>query len=257
MLVGYFPAVRKGLVAASDQEQNLWSIMASGPPIILASASPRRQYLLSALGVSFQVIVADIDETPLPKESPAEMARRLSLAKAQKVAQSAPESIVIAADTLVAVDSQVLGKPPDADQAFAMLDVLRGRAHSVFSGLAFVRNLSGQAIVQVVETGVVMRAYTDQEMWNYINSGDPMDKAGAYAIQHGVFDPVDRITQCYTNVMGLPMCHVVKTLLEWQVETCLDPLAACPYAVDHGRCPWAADILGRRTHLQGSVRQSV
>jgi len=223
--------------------------MASVPSIILASASPRRQHLLNALGVPFRVIVADIDETPLPGEAPAEMAHRLSLAKAQKVAQRAPESIVIAADTLVAVGSQVLGKPSDADQAFAMLDALRDRAHSVFSGLAFVQSPSGQASVQVVETGVVMRAYTDQEMWSYIKSGDPMDKAGAYAIQHDVFDPVDHITQCYTNVMGLPMCHVAKMLLEWQAETCLDPLAACPYAIDHGRCLWASDILGKKTHL--------
>lgn len=188
---------------------------------ILASGSPRRRELLTDLGIPFTVVKSDIDETQRPGEDPIAYARRLSREKAAavhaQIASAGDPLIVIAADTVVIdADGVVLGKPADAGEARAMLTRLRGRAHTVCTGLTVLRQIDGQIDLETrdVRTRVWMRAYTDAEIEAYIASGDPFDKAGGYAIQHPGFHPVERIEGSYSNVVGLP------------VETLRDLLAA-------------------------------
>ncbi|MCK4299517.1 MAG: septum formation protein Maf, partial [Planctomycetes bacterium] len=173
--------------------------------LILASASPRRREIFSLLEVPFIAAAADVDEEIEEGESPQEMVCRLSLAKARAVALSYPEGLIVAADTTVALDGDVLGKPADEAEAVAMLQRLRGRKHTVLSGVTVYHPASGQAITELAESTVLMRAYSDEEVARYAASGDPLDKAGAYAIQHQNFSPVERIGGCYANVMGLPL----------------------------------------------------
>jgi len=196
-------------------------------PIVLASASPRRQELLARLGLQFEVCVADIDERRLPGEAPRPMARRLSLAKARAVASSRPQAIVIAADTLVVVGCDVLGKPANEDEAFAMLGRLRNQPHQVLTGLALVHSARQRESVEVVTTRVMMRNYTDDEIRRYVQTGDPMDKAGAYAIQAEDFHPVARIEGSYTNVVGLPLCALYRHLRAWGVPVPIEARVAC------------------------------
>lgn len=196
-------------------------------PIVLASGSPRRQELLARLGLSFEVCVADVDESRLPEEAPADMARRLSLAKAHAVAPSRPGALIIAADTLVVVDQDVLGKPADEREAYAMLARLRKRTHHVLTGLALVDPARQRESVEVVVTRVTMRDYTDDEIHRYIETGDPMDKAGAYAIQAAGMNPVVCIEGSYTNVVGLPLCKVCHRLRAWGIPVPNDARTAC------------------------------
>jgi len=178
--------------------------------ILLASASPRRRELLSLLGLPFSVVVADVDETDGDGESPQAMVQRLSRAKALAVATRHPHALVIAADTTVALDGQSLGKPADAAEATAMLRALRGRLHRVYSGLTVAQG--GQALTDLAESDVWMRDYSDEEIVRYVISGDPLDKAGAYAVQHASFHPAERVEGCFASVMGLPLCHLARTL---------------------------------------------
>ncbi|MHB0859118.1 MAG: Maf family protein [Anaerolineae bacterium] len=208
--------------------------------LILASVSPRRQELVSALGLSVQVLPADVDETRLAEESPVELAKRLSIAKAEGIAERFPTAVVIAADTLVALEQQILGKPADAREATAMLAALRARTHRVYSGLALVQRGAGRRSVQVVETLVHMRDYTNEEIDRYVTSGDPMDKAGAYAIQSATFRPVAAVEGCYANVMGLPICHLYHVLSSWGVDVRHHPTKVCPMGSTCG-CQWLAD----------------
>lgn len=182
------------------------------PPIILASASPRRRELLALLGVPFDVRAADVDETPLPGEPPAEYPKRLSLLKARTVAETLAEGIVIGADTAVIHRGDILGKPADAAEARAMLQRLRGERHRVISGITVIEVATGKTITEACESTVFMRAMSDEEIEAYIASGDPMDKAGAYAVQNVEFAPVQKVVGCPANVMGLPVCHVVRNL---------------------------------------------
>lgn len=211
--------------------------------IVLASASPRRRQLLAAMGLSFQVCVSQVSEAVSPGEYPDALAARLSAAKAEAVAQARAPAIIIAADTLVVLDGRVMGKPPTGEEAFAMLARLRRRRHTVLSGLALIDTQRKAHCVQLAETHVYMRDYTDEEIGRYVDTGDPMDKAGAYAIQDPRFSPVDHVDWCYANVMGLPMCHLYRVLSSWGVNAPHHPLKSCPYAVDNGGCPWAAEIL--------------
>jgi septum formation protein len=186
----------------------------SAPKLVLASASPRRRELLGALGISYRVVAADIDERLLPDEAPDALVRRLAETKALAVAGRLgheERSQVLAADTEVAWQGSVLGKPADPEHARTMLLALRARPHTVLTGLALAR---GESVVwsRVVETAVWMRAYADDEIERYIASGRPLDKAGAYGIQDAAFHPVERIEGCYTNVVGLPLCEVSRAL---------------------------------------------
>jgi len=178
------------------------------PRLILASASPRRRELLGHLSLPFEVQPADVDETLLPGETPATAVRRLATAKAALLAT--PDTWVIGADTLVTVDGGPLGKPADADEARAMLLRLRNRPHEVLTGVAVIGG--GKRLVGHTLTGVAMRGYAPEEMEAYIASGDPLDKAGAYAIQHPTFHPVKMINGCYCNVVGLPLALTLALL---------------------------------------------
>lgn len=210
--------------------------------IILASRSPRRRELLSSLGVTFAVCPADIDETSLPPHSPAELAKLLSYTKAQAIAQVASQALIIAADTLVILEGRLLGKPRSPQEAIEMLKALRGRPHLVMTGLTLLQATQGRKSVQVARTPVFMRAYTDEEIISYVNTGDPFDKAGGYAIQNPSFAPVERIEGCYANVVGLPLCHLYRVLSAWGFDV-RHPLEACPWPFEHGACPWADAIL--------------
>lgn len=199
------------------------------PRFILASGSPRRRELIASLGIPFEVVKSDVDETQHPGEPPYEYVKRLSIEKAEAVAGqvTASPAVVLAADTIVVlaadtigVDAQgeILGKPVDADDARQMLRRLRGRDHIVCTAVT-VDKIGAQhaaplrqTLTELTYTTVMMRDYADNEIEAYIASGDPFDKAGSYAIQHAGFHPVARIDGCYTNVVGLPLCAVRRAL---------------------------------------------
>ena len=192
--------------------------------LILASSSPRRQQLLKDLGLSFAVVKPDIDESLKPEEKLVSYVERLSREKAEAVARQfeADSALIIAADTIVVLgaepiegDGELLGKPADPAAARAMLRRLRGRAHAVVTAFTLLRiDAQPQSITRQVRTTVHMRDYTDAEIESYIASGDPFDKAGAYAIQNVAFRPVARIEGSYSNVVGLPMDELKAGLSE-------------------------------------------
>jgi septum formation protein len=181
-------------------------------PIVLASASPRRRELLGMLRVPFDVCRPDIDETVAPEEIPAEVPQRFSREKAFQVAGLHPRAIIIGADTIVVHRGQILGKPSDAADAVRMLRQLSGERHLVLSGVTVIDAESGKRLTELVETRVWMRHLTVDEIERYVASGDPLDKAAAYAIQNSTFAPVAAVEGCPANVMGLPLCHVVRNL---------------------------------------------
>ena len=180
--------------------------------IILASGSPRRCELLKALKLPFTIHTADIDETPLPDETPSALVCRLSLAKAKAVAKYYRDAIVIAADTIVVLDGQILGKPAHSAEAYHMLNQLKGRDHDVYSAVTLRHSRTEETATKLNKTTVTMRPYTKAEIEAYISSGDSMDKAGAYAIQNAEFAPVAKISGCYAGVMGLPLGDLVDGL---------------------------------------------
>lgn len=189
--------------------------------LILASGSPRRQHFLHALGLPYTVVVADIDETPLPAENPIALATRLAKAKAAAVATRVPSeerALIIAADTVVALGDQLLGKPADEADATAMLRQLRNRTHEVHSSICLWDQQSGNHVTQVNSTAAQMRDYSDAEIATYVASGDPLDKAGAYAIQHPEFAPVCALQGCISGVIGLPLGDLRALLAEFGVE---------------------------------------
>jgi septum formation protein len=182
--------------------------------LVLASSSPRRRELLANAGIDFIVDPANVDETQLPDEAPLEFAMRLATEKAQAVARRHSHDIVLGADTVVIVGEDVLGKPADAADAHLMLRLLRGRTHQVSTAIAMV---SGRKLVTHVETtSVVVGRITDSEIEDYVASGEPMDKAGAYAIQGRASRWIHRIEGDYFNVVGLPVAALWKMLNELQ-----------------------------------------
>ncbi len=178
--------------------------------IILASASPRRRELLAGLGLPFEVIVAGIDEQPWPGEMPASYALRNASEKSREVSQRLAgdvDAIIIAADTIVVVDDHILEKPADTAHAAAMLRRLSGRWHEVMTGLCVWHRTNGGFYEQAeaVRTGVRFRDVTEAEIAAYVATGEPMDKAGAYAIQGGAGAFVAETRGSYSNVVGLPL----------------------------------------------------
>jgi len=211
--------------------------------LVLASNSPRRRQLMALGGWTFTLIPAEIDESPLAREQPKEYVLRLAEGKARAVAEDTPiDALVIAADTTVVDGSEILGKPADARQAEVMLRRLRGRSHQVYTALAVLRPTDGRLLTDWCCTEVPMRDYTDEEMTTYIASGDPLDKAGAYAIQHDGFRPVERLWGCYANVMGLPLCHLVRTLKKIGVMPEGNIPQACQAALQYD-CPVYTQVL--------------
>lgn len=180
--------------------------------IILASKSPRRRALLEQMGVrDFRIVTPDIDEHMDRDLPPAELVRQISLEKAQAVAaQADPNTVVIAADTVVALDGVVLGKPADKEEAFRMLSLLSGNRHQVYTGLTVLRG--EQVFSQWEETAVTFRSLTAEEIEAYIATGEPMDKAGAYGIQGYGALFIQGISGDYYNVMGLPVCRLGQIL---------------------------------------------
>ena len=211
--------------------------------LLLASASPRRRELIKLLGLPVETTAADIDETPLDHESAAEMAVRLSQAKAQAVSSLQSSAIIIASDTTVSLDTEPLGKPIDAADARSMLLRLRDRVHQVHTAITLIDRAADRSLTDLATSDVRMRAYSDQEIEAYIASGDPFDKAGAYAIQHSGFNPAENFAHCFANVMGLPLCHVARSLRKLGVEPVNDVPSACQTYLNY-TCPVYEKILG-------------
>ncbi len=181
--------------------------------LILASQSPRRKYLLEQAGLTFRVIPSRIDESKRPLSPPGDYVQSLAIAKAEDVARSNPDSWVLGADTIVAVDGRMLGKPKSAQEARIMLRRLSGKTHQVFTGFCICRQRTARQLADTVRTEVTVKTLTDQEINWYNSTGEPFDKSGAYAIQClGTF-LVRRINGSYTNVVGLPVCEVVEILI--------------------------------------------
>jgi septum formation protein len=179
----------------------------SAPAIVLASGSPRRRDLLAALGLDFEVRPAEVDESPLPGESSAELVARLSWIKASTVASVRPGALVIAADTVVVLDGEVLSKPVDAAENRTFIARLAGRRHRVLTGHTLM--LGGRCAGEVCRTEVEFRPLDAAEIERYIASGEGLDKAGGYGIQGLGASLVPRIEGCYFNVVGLSLATVV------------------------------------------------
>jgi septum formation protein len=190
--------------------------------LILASASPRRAQILRDAGIPFSVLSSAVDETPIPGETPAQMVGRLAAAKAELVAARAiGPAIVMAADTTVALDGVILGKPRTSDDARHMLQQLSGRTHSVISGISLIRLPDAEKREFVEITQVHFATLSEDEITQYLASGEPFDKAGAYAIQGLAGRFIPRIEGCYFNVVGLPLARLCKELTElgWSEES--------------------------------------
>ena len=211
--------------------------------VILASRSPRRQELLQRLGVQFEVDSADIDETPHPGEAPPALVQRLARQKAEAVAAHYPDHVVLGADTIVVVDDDILGKPADEAGAAAMLRRLRGREHQVWSAVYACHGASGRAAAALSVSTVVMRSYGDGEIACYVASGDPLDKAGAYAIQSQEFAPVGALVGCYSSVMGFPLPDVRDVLRQLGVKVAREVAWACQ-AAPGSCCQGSGDTYG-------------
>lgn len=212
-------------------------------PIVLASTSPRRKELLGLFALPFDVIVADINEDVLPGERPEDYVRRLALGKAQVVASRIEQpAVVIAADTTVVHQGEIIGKPEDAADAERILRSLRGQTHQVFSGLCLLNTAGGEPIVELAESLVPMRNFSDSEMSAYIATGQPLDKAGAYGIQNTSFHPVENFAGCFANVAGLPLCHLLRNWRRWNLPVAVDIPHACQRHL-HYDCPVSELIL--------------
>lgn len=186
------------------------------PPLVLASGSPRRKELLRGLGLQFEIRPAEIDETPLPGEPAGELVARLSEAKGRRVAASEPGSLVIAADTVVVSEEEVLGKPVDRRENESFLRRLSGRKHKVYTGHFLSRNEDRAARVRC--TDVWFRDLTDGEIERYLRGGEGLDKAGGYGIQGRGAALVSRLEGCYFNVVGLSLATVVELARELGVD---------------------------------------
>lgn len=214
------------------------------PQLILASNSPRRRQLLALTGWKFSVSAADIDETPYSNELPADYVLRLAETKARAVKADA-DQIVLAADTTVVDGTDILGKPTDSADAIAMLKRLRGHTHQVYTGIALLRQSDGLLLKDLCVTDVPMRDYSDEEIQAYIQTGDPLDKAGAYAIQHPQFQPVADLSGCYASVMGLPVCHVILQMRKMDIQPNTDFFLSCETLLEY-HCAISNAILNQR-----------
>ena len=186
-------------------------------PLILASASPRRSELLRNAGIPFTVEPAHIAEQPLPNEPPLQYAQRLARDKALAIFARHPDSVVLGADTVVVVDEHLLEKPVEAQDAARMLRLLSGRAHQVLTGVCLVA--PGYEQTEAETTEVRFSALSEREIAGYIETGEPMDKAGAYAIQGMASRWVRRIDGCYFNVVGLPVPRLYPMLQTLAAKT--------------------------------------
>ena len=188
--------------------------------VLLASESPRRRELIEALDAPVKAVSPGYDEGP-PRtgEIPGDFVLRLSREKASGVAARIGDGIVLGADTAVVLDDEVLGKPVSAAEATRMLRRLRGRVHTVITGVTAVDGRTGRSLSAVKSTQVTMRAYSDAEVASYVASGEPFDKAGGYAVQDPLFQPAERLRGCYLNVVGLPLCEIMGLMRSMGLPT--------------------------------------
>ena len=182
--------------------------------IVLASSSPRRRDLLRSLELSFDIKSPDIDETPMEQESAEDMVKRLSFQKALAISGGVESGYVIGADSTVELEGRSYGKPIDSEDAIRMLKELSGTDHRVVTGVTVIEVDTGRYITDALKTSVSMRALSDEEIRGSVDSGTPMDKAGAYAVQDSDLEPASGIEGCYTNVIGLPLCRLISMLDE-------------------------------------------
>jgi septum formation protein len=190
--------------------------------IRLASASPRRHALFNLTGWAMVITPVKVDEDIHPGETPVHFAQRLALEKAETESRNTVNSdIILAADTIVVDGKRILGKPLDRTHAKQILLNLRGKKHLVITALALIDQKNNRQWIDMCETEVPMRMFSEEEIEAYIESGDPMDKAGAYGIQNTKFHPVavERMMGCYANVMGLPLCHLQRAIKTFEVES--------------------------------------
>ncbi len=187
-------------------------IMVQSAPLILASASPRRKELLKSAGLKFKTIPACVDETSLEGETPRAHVRRLARDKALAVAERYPRAWVLGADTIVVIDSLILGKPKNKRQAENMLQRLSGREHLVFTGFTLARTTDRVSFNRVIRSAVRFKNIPPEEMAWYVDCNEPYDKAGGYAIQGRGASFIQAIRGSFTNVMGLPLCETIEAM---------------------------------------------
>jgi len=206
--------------------------------IVLASGSPRRRELVRALTTTVETTRPDHDEgQPLDGESAQQFVLRQSQAKARETAGRVGEAVIIAADTTVSLDGRLLGKPANSTEATAMLRMLRGRRHAVVTGITALDSRSGRCLSRVRSTDVLMRPYADWELEAYVASGEPLDKAGAYAVQDETFHPAHQVEGCYLNVVGLPLCELGELLEAMGIQS--QVRHDWPFPADCLECPLA------------------
>ena len=211
-------------------------------PLLLASSSPRRREILGRIDVPFHIMPADLDEDGFAESfhgSYPELVEALAIAKARAVAAKQPgfAGLILAADTTVMLEGDMLSKPRDPAEAISMLRRLRGRMHQVATGVALYDCQKDALESAHLITNVWMRPYSDDEIAAYVATGDPLDKAGAYGVQHELFHPVERVEGCYLTVVGLPLC-LVTTLLR-KHDVAIAPLIPAAEG-QASNCAWSA-----------------
>lgn len=206
---------------------------------LLGSQSPRRRQLVQLLGYPVDTAVADADEESIQTPDPQQNVIDTALLKSELIRQQHPShgrTLLITADTTVAFGQQMLNKPKDEADAARMLRLLRGTPHQVHTGIVLYDMASGRQTTAVSTAQIIMRNYTDDEIAAYIATGDPMDKAGAYAVQHQQFRPAAAVEGCFLNVIGLPICLLIQLLQTWEVPLRADPTAVAHAHLGHA-CP--------------------
>lgn len=186
--------------------------------IILASGSPRRKQILEQGGLNFTVEVSDYEEKSIPGVVPSEFVETLSLEKAKAVAKNHNDAIIIGADTIVVLDNQILGKPKTKEDAREMLKKLSGNTHSVFTGFTVIDTVNKRTITNHVETRIRFKNLSEEEISGYVETGEPMDKAGAYGVQDRGALFVEYIEGDYSSVMGLPILKIFEILKELGID---------------------------------------
>jgi MAF protein len=214
------------------------------PLLVLASNSPRRRQLLALTGWHFTVSAANVDESEFANESPADYVLRLAETKARAMGANGAdaEQVILAADTTVVDGTDILGKPDGSAEAVSMLKRLRGHTHQVYTGIALFRPRDGLLLKDLCVTDVPMRDYSDEEIQAYVQTGDPLDKAGAYAIQHPEFQPVAKMNGCFASVMGLPVCHVIRLMRRIDLQPATDFFLSCETLLEYS-CPVSNALL--------------
>ena len=189
-----------------------------GRKLVLASESPRRAQLFRLIGLDFVVRKSGVDEDNDVPQEPRQHVLTLSRRKAEHVAAAETEALVVGADTIVVIDGEILGKPSSPQHAYDMLRRLSGRTHRVFTGFTVVETQTGASVADVEVTEVHFRELEDDEIWRYIETGSPMDKAGAYGIQDQSAVFVDRISGCFYNVVGFPLARFYVRMREFLTQ---------------------------------------